>query len=96
MKIIEEEKGWDIEERCTGKGNGNGGCNSLLLIEEGDLYLTSHADMCSDTNYDYTFRCLKCGRETDVEPKRIPYATRIELLRSELLDGKRKARTLHR
>ena len=91
MKILEEGKGWSIEERCTGKGNGDGGCNSLLLIEENDLYLTSHTDLVGDTDYYYTFRCIKCGRETDVEPKRIPYA-----IRSELLDGKRKARTLHR
>lgn len=92
MKILEEGKGWSIKERCTGKGNGGGGCDSLLLIEESDLYITSHTDLSGETDYFYTFRCIKCGRETDVEANKIPYA-----IRSKLLDDKKgRGRTLHR
>lgn len=29
MKVLEKGQGWNIEQRCTGKGNGMGGCNSL-------------------------------------------------------------------
>lgn len=30
MKILQEgnPNGWEIEQECTGKGNGNGGCKS--------------------------------------------------------------------
>ena len=37
MKILEKGPGWSIEQFCTGKGNGNGGCNSKLLVEKGDI-----------------------------------------------------------
>ena len=39
MKVLEEGKKWSIQERCTGIGNGGGGCNALLEIEKEDIYI---------------------------------------------------------
>lgn len=39
MKVLEKGPGWSIEQICTGIGNGNGGCNSRLLVEKGDIYI---------------------------------------------------------
>jgi len=97
MKILEKGPGWSIEQRCTGKGNGDGGCNSLLLVEKCDLYMTSHTDMVGDTDYYYTFRCPVCGMETDIDEKNIPRSIRYELL-DNYRQGKntRYTRTLSR
>lgn len=69
MKIItpgRSQQGWSIETECTGSGNGGGGCNAVLLIEEPDLFRTeSH---CRDETEVYTtFRCMSCGVETDID-----------------------------
>ena len=69
MKVLKKgrpQKGWSKEFICTGKGNGNGGCGAKLLVEQDDLYKTSHTDMCGDTEYFVTFRCIACGVETDI------------------------------
>lgn len=84
MKILEKGPGWNIKQRCTGKGNGMGGCNSLLLVEENDIYVTSHTDMCGDTDYYYTFCCPVCNKETDIPEKDVPSSIRgkkLELYR---------------
>ncbi len=70
MKVIKKgrpQKGWAEEFKCTGNGNGNGGCSAMLLVEEGDLYHTysSHYDGSSETYT--TFRCVECGVQTDVK-----------------------------
>ena len=80
MKILEKGPGWSIEKYCTGKGNGDGGCRSKLLIEQADIYLTSHTDMAGDTDYFYTFRCPVCNAETDIPEKDVPYSIRRNLL----------------
>lgn len=85
MKILEKGTGWSIEQRCTGAGNGGGGCNSLLLVEEHDIYVTSHTDIAGDTDYFYTFACPVCGRETDINESLIP-----TIIRSEKLEAKRR------
>ena len=76
MKVLEKGAGWNIKKRCTGAGNGDGGCNSLLLIEENDIYVTSHTDLTGDTDYYYTFCCAVCGKETDIAEKDIPSSIR--------------------
>lgn len=86
MKILEIGEGWSIKQICTGRGNGNGGCNSKLLVEKGDIYLTSHTDLSGETDYYYTFRCPVCGIETDIPEKDVPYS-----IRSELLNNRRKS-----
>lgn len=71
MKVLlegREQAGWSIEARCTGVGNGAGGCEALLLVEEGDIFETrSHA---RDETVGYaTFRCSECLVLTDLDPK---------------------------
>ena len=91
MKVLEEGQGWSIEQFCTGKGNGDGGCRSKLLIEKGDIYLTSHTDITGETDYFYTFRCPVCGIETDIPEKDLPNS-----IRHEILDNKRYEYTRRR
>ena len=85
MKVLEKGPGWSINQRCTGRGNGDGGCNSLLQVEIEDIYVTSHTDMIGDTDYFYTFRCPVCGKETDIPEKDVPLS-----IRKEKMENKRK------
>jgi hypothetical protein len=68
MKVLKPgraQKGWAKEYECTGKGNGNGGCGALLLVEQGDLF---HTTQCArdETDYFVTFKCAACGVKTDI------------------------------
>jgi hypothetical protein len=71
MKVLKkgrEQKGWSTKATCTGIGNGGGGCKAKLLVEEPDLFQTSHqsyGDSCPD--YYATFRCSECGVLTDLD-----------------------------
>ena len=91
MKVLEKGPGWSIKQFCTGKGNGNGGCNSKLLVEKDDIYLTFRTDYIGDTDYFYTFRCPVCGVETDIPEKDVP-----ALIRRELLENKKVLYTRRR
>jgi hypothetical protein len=69
MKVLEKgrpQKGWSKEKKCTGSGNGGGGCGAKLLVEEGDLFQTasSHYDGSNETYV--TFKCAACGVLTDL------------------------------
>lgn len=69
MKVIKKgrsQKGWAKQINCTGKGNGKGGCGAVLLIEESDLFQTSHTDMKGETDLFVTFRCSECKVLTDI------------------------------
>lgn len=91
MKILERGPGWSITQLCTGKGNGDGGCQAKLLVEKEDVYLTSHTDLAGDTDYFYTFRCPICGIETDIPEKDVPVS-----IKRGLLDSKRNTYTRRR
>lgn len=68
MKILKDgrpQKGWATEVICSGNGNGGGGCGALILVEQGDVYLT-HQSHCGETDTFHTFRCASCGVETDL------------------------------
>lgn len=80
MKILEKGPGWNIEQRCTGKGNGGGGCNSLLLVEEHDIYVTAHTDLSGVTDYYYTYCCPVCGKETDIPETDLPSSIKMQKL----------------
>ncbi|MBI4434955.1 hypothetical protein HY635_04065 [Candidatus Uhrbacteria bacterium] len=71
MKVIKKgrpQKGWTKELKCTGEGNGDGGCGAKLLVEEGDLFRTeSHA--LNETDYYITFRCPNCNALTDIDDR---------------------------
>ena len=82
MKVLEKGPGWSIKQLCTGAGNGNGGCNSKLLVEKDDIYLTFHTDYIGDTDYFYTFKCPECGIETDIPEKDVPSSLKRDLLES--------------
>ena len=74
MKILQEgnHNGWEIEQESTGKGNGNSGCKDRLLVSEDDIFITSHTDICGDTDYYYTFKCPCCGALTDIPERDVP------------------------
>lgn len=88
MKVLEKGPGWSTKQRCTGKGNGDGGCESLLQVEEGDIYVTSRSYYDGDTDYYYTFKCPVCGKETDIPEKDLPSS-----IKREAMDRKRKILT---
>lgn len=70
MKVLEKgtgQRGWAKECFCTGKGNGNGGCNAKLMVEQTDLYITSSGDYAGGRDYYTTFTCCDCGVETDID-----------------------------
>ena len=70
MKVItpgRPQKGWAKEFKCTGAGNGDGGCGAVLLVEQDDLYRTSSGHYDGSTDHYVTFRCSACGVETDIE-----------------------------
>lgn len=72
MKVIEKgrpQKGWSTEKKCTGAGNGDGGCGAKLLVEEDDLFETYASFMGRDEEWYTTFRCAACGVLTDITPR---------------------------
>lgn len=75
MKVLKKgrpQKGWAKKSKCTGAGNGNGGCGAKLLIEEGDLFFTysHHYDGSSETYI--TFKCPECTIKTDIKSSDVP------------------------
>lgn len=66
MEVIESGNGeWSKNVRCTGTGNGGGGCGALLKINKSDLaHTTSHAR--DETTHYATIKCVSCGAFTDV------------------------------
>ena len=80
MKVLEKGPGWSLKLKCTGDGNGGGGCQSLLLVEENDIYVTSHTDYVGDTDYYYTICCPECGKETDIPEKKLPSSIKVKTL----------------
>lgn len=68
MKVLEKgraQKGWSKQAKCTGSGNGGGGCGAKLLVEQGDLYKTWRHCL-DDSEMFITFKCASCGVETDL------------------------------
>lgn len=71
MKVLKEgspQKGWAKRFKCTGGGNGNGGCGAVLLVEFGDLFTTESHARDETTTY-VTFKCSSCGVLTDIDRK---------------------------
>ena len=54
MKVLQKGEGWKLEIRCTGRGNGGGGCGSLLEIREEDIYNTYNYDYAGERDTYYT------------------------------------------
>ena len=69
MKVLKPgrpQAGWSKEFKCTGGGNGEGGCGAKLLVSEYDLYLTHNYDYGGGHDVYTTFCCPQCGVETDI------------------------------
>lgn len=70
MKVTKhgrKQTGWSKTFKCSGAGNGHGGCGAKLLVEQGDLFKTYRNAMGRDSQTFYTFRCSECGVLTDIE-----------------------------
>lgn len=68
MKILKKGRGqvgWTTKAKCTGAGNGNGGCGAHLLVEQGDLF-KSYSHARDEMTIYVTFRCIECGVMTDL------------------------------
>jgi len=83
MKVLKEgnPNGWETEQICTGKGNGDGGCGAQLLVSANDIYRTTGAYHDNTLEIYYTFRCPCCSRETDIPDTQIPSAVRADIMR---------------
>ena len=88
MKVIEKGNNWNLERRCTGAGNGRGGCNSLLGIALDDIYLTYGGDYIEITDIYYTFKCPVCGVETDLKDYEVPQIVKTKLLNERRRKGR--------
>jgi non-canonical (house-cleaning) NTP pyrophosphatase len=83
MKVLKpgrQQAGWATEAKCSGKGNGGGGCGAELLVEQTDLFRTSSSHYDGSTDYYNTFKCPNCGVKTDLEnvPSDIARALKTE------------------
>ena len=81
MKVLEKAPVWSIKVRCTGRGNGDGGCKSLLLVEESDIYATASTAYTGEVEFFYTITCPVCGKETDIPQKYLPYSITTKKLK---------------
>lgn len=63
MKTLEKGRdqiGWSIEEICSGRGHGSGGCGAKLLVEQPDLFKATYRTF-EETENAVSFRCSECG-----------------------------------
>jgi len=70
MKVLKkgrEQHGWATEATCTGKGNGDGGCEARLLVEKSDLYRTESHHYDGSSEAYVTFVCPECKVLTDIK-----------------------------
>lgn len=76
LKPGREQKGWATEIACSGEGNGGGGCNALLLVEQGDVFVTARS-LRDEMDTFNTFRCPCCNVWTDISKAvRVPFKAR--------------------
>jgi len=74
IKRIGKQSGWSKLAICTGKGNGWGGCWSILRISRIDLYKTCYMFWGEVDKICTTFCCPNCETETNVwVPDRINF-----------------------
>lgn len=81
MKVIKKgrpQKGWAKEFKCTGAGNGEGGCGATLLVEQDDVFQTSSSHYDGSTDYYSTFECVECKVLTDIpESVSLPFTPKV-------------------
>lgn len=69
MKILEpgrKQRGYSVEAKCTGHGNGGGGCGAKLLVEQPDMVFYKGSDYPIQRDSAVMFRCEACGVLTDL------------------------------
>lgn len=78
MKIINQTQpfGWVKEMTCTGHGNGNKGCGSVLEVNRDDLrfFKGVSGDSWGSSDPAVMFKCMVCGDVTDVKSSDWPRA----------------------
>jgi hypothetical protein len=70
MKVLKPGRNQDGPSRkrkCTGRGNGGGGCGALLLVADKDVFQTHHCDFGGGHDIYNTFKCPSCGTLKEVE-----------------------------
>ena len=74
MKVLEKctPKEWSMEVRCTGEGNGDFGCGSLLEVTQGDLFETCTYDCGQIDKRLITIECPVCQKLTDIPRDLVP------------------------
>lgn len=85
MKVIKpgrKQTGWSKEKTCTGKGNGNGGCGAVLLVEQADIFLT-HRHVHVEHDVFHTFKCPCCGVLTDFDEFEVPRGLNVPQTQQE-------------
>jgi hypothetical protein len=71
VRVIKEGKPHEIKVKCTGAGNGKGGCCAILGVVADDIYHTQSSARDESTEY-ATVCCPACFILTDVDEKKIP------------------------
>ena len=68
MKVVEpgNPHGWSKVFKCTGSGNGGGGCGAKLEVTQDDLFPTSSRSYDGSSDDYVTFECCACKKWTDV------------------------------
>lgn len=77
MEVIRKGVGWSKKVKCTGYGNGGGGCGAVLRIEEGDIYETTNYERDGGREFCRTIECPQCGKETDIDFYSVPSQVKV-------------------
>ncbi|ARK07537.1 hypothetical protein LAV_00162 [Sphingobium phage Lacusarx] len=89
MKIItpgRDQQGYSVEHKCSGHGNGGGGCGAVLLVELADMRYFPGVPGSSWGSRDpaVMFRCCQCNVLTDlpvtkwpINHQRLPHASQF-------------------
>lgn len=68
MKVIAsgaDKASWSDERKCSGGGNGGGGCEAKLLVESADVFITL-SKARGETVTHVTFECPVCRVWSDI------------------------------
>lgn len=75
MKVLKpgrQQTGYTVEAKCTGHGNGLGGCGAELLVEQPDMVYYKGSDYPIQRDSAVMFRCVSCGVLTDLPRAKWP------------------------
>lgn len=67
-----EDEQWTLRTKCTGNGNGDGGCGAILVVKPMALFRTRSYFAGRETGSHVTFECPSCRCWTDVRDE-IPH-----------------------